>query len=118
MSQTIRVTSVDIDNNPTTGKLDIKFSDGVDSAAFSLEPTAAVGLVNLLMLRLLQHRDPEVRDSLQNFAITEIEAKTMPDGRPYLEYHLENGLGFGSGLELEKLRALHHQLGTVLAKFH
>ena len=117
MSQTIRVTAVQVDNNPTTGKLDIKFSDGVDTAAFSLVPTAAVGLVNLLMLRLMQHPDPEVLDSLQNFAIAEIEAKAMPNGRPYLEYHLENKLGFGTGLELEKLQALHSQLGKVLSKF-
>jgi hypothetical protein len=114
MTQTMRIDSIKVESNPTTGALDFRFSEGSDIASFALQPMAAINLVNLIMMRLMQRPEEEIRNGLQAFALQAIQAKTMPNGQPYLEYQLENGLRFGSGLELDQFDALHRQLDVIL----
>lgn len=111
---TLAVNSFTIDNNEKTGLMDWQFTDGVHRGRFSIPPMRSISILNAVLLRLMYRQEPEVLKGLQTFAIREIEAKLMPDGRPYLKYTMENGLGFGSGLEREKLEALYQQLGEVL----
>lgn len=111
----IQIESAAIRNNETSGQLDFDFKGGGKQSELSVKPFAAVRVLNLLLLRLMQRTEPEVIEGLQTFAIAEIAAKRTMDGQLYLQYKMENGLAFGSGLEREKLEALHRQLSEVLA---
>ena len=107
-------TAVAIENNSKTGRLSFQVEGGAAQFSFSLDPIAAIRVMDLMLVRLMQRQEEPVTRALQNFAIQEIEAKTFMDGRPYLQYKMENGLAFGSGLERDKLEALYHQLGDIL----
>ncbi len=111
----LQVDSALVENNPQTGHMDFQFSEGKRKVELTMHPLSAIQVLNLILMRLMQRQEAEVTRGIQTFAIQEIEAKQMPDGRPYLQYRMENGLAFGSSLEREKLEALYHQLGDILA---
>ncbi len=94
--------------------MDLDFKAGGKLSEFSIRPMSAIGLLNLLLLRLMQRPEPDVMNGLQLFALAEIEAKRTMNGQIFLQYKMENWLAFGSGLEREKLEARHRQLTEVL----
>jgi hypothetical protein len=94
--------------------MEFEFWEKADRAGFALQPEDSITVVTMILARLMERQEAKVTEGLQTFAIRQIEANTSPDGRPYLVYVLENGLGFGSGLERDKLETLYRQLGEVL----
>lgn len=106
---------ITIENNAETGAIDFTFVHPTEgSVTLGLPPPHALFLVNVGVARLMQRGDPEIVEGLQTFAIHSIEADKMPDGRLYLKYFMENGLGFATGLPKEDLTTLYHQLGDLL----
>ena len=90
---------VSVDNNPKTGSVEFKFVHPENgTAVMGLPPMSAIYLVNLAVLRLMQRKEPEIIEGLQTFALSTIEADKLPDGRLFLRYYLENGLGFATGM--------------------
>ena len=104
-----------VENNVKTGAVDLTFAHPTQgTVTIGLPAMHALFLVNVAVLRLMQRNDPEIVEGLQTFAISTIEADKLPDGRPYLKYFMENGLGFATGLPKEDLTTLYHQLGDLL----
>lgn len=110
----IIVKAFGIDNNPKTGLMDWQLSDGVNTSNFAMSPLGVIDVLNMSLYRLMQRKNEEIIKALQTLAIQDIEALVVDDGRPFLAYTLENGLGFASALEREKLEKLYQQLGEVL----
>lgn len=89
---------------------------GTDAVSATVPVTAATGMISLLMVELAHSQTPEAEKALQMFALRNITAKALEDGTPYLEYTLENGSRFATGIPLDGLRALYRALGEVLGK--
>lgn len=94
--------------------MQLRATTGAVSATVPL--AAATGMISLQMMELAHSQTPEAQKALQMFALRDITAKALEDGTPYLEYTLENGSRFATGIPLEGLRSLHRALGDVLSR--
>lgn len=112
----LHVKSVTVENNQKTGLLDFDFGDGARKVKLTMKPLTTLKALNLMLLRLMQRREEEVVTGLQTFAINKIDVGCTADGRLYLKYTMENGLGFGTGFERTELEALHQQLSDILGR--
>ena len=89
-------------------------STSATSQCRRLPPLAAIDIVNMVLYRLMLRKNEEIIKALQTFAIQDMTALQFDDGHPVMAYTLENGLGFVTALEREKLEKLYEQLGEVL----
>lgn len=84
--------------------------------AVTVDCDGAAALAALLVMRVSQSQTADAHRALQSFAMRSISAKATPDGVPYVEYALENGLRFASGFSADELRSLQASIGEVLAR--
>ncbi|APW37137.1 hypothetical protein RD110_07955 [Rhodoferax koreense] len=109
-----RITDIEVFNLPGDNEVAMTVETGETCQTVVLDNAEAAALITSLTARLMERQTPEAMQLLQIFAIRKIDAGQTPDGRPYLQYQLENGLTFGTGITRGEVAALHASLGALL----
>ncbi len=112
----MKATGISTENDKATGKFNLTIHGAARDVTAMFEPIAIPTVAAAMLTWVMERGDPAIAKEMQMYALSDIHAKRFPGtGQPYLEYRFENGLGFGSGLELDKLKRLHRQLSELLA---